>query len=183
MPPPVSSKHETRVWAWCTAGPGCWEAIPGCTVLPLIAFNLSTTTGQIIKGRRKRGLKPKPNKNKSQDAQVVSELPGSFEALGGVSLCCSSENAICKSPTTWKIMLPCDPNRQGHITGDGPSSCTRVRMLIKEEIAEYMYPCLTNRFHFLQWRECKFGRNTRKRTTDSNTDQKEVVLHTGHNMS
>lgn len=53
-----------------------------------------------IKGRRERGLKTKPNKNRSQVAKFVSELPGSFEALGGVLLCSSSENAICKSPAT-----------------------------------------------------------------------------------
>lgn len=54
-------------------------------------------------------------------------------------------------------------------------------MLIKEGIAGYAHPCLTGSFSSLRWRdivvgECGFGRNTRKRTTSSNTGEKEVVL-------
>lgn len=69
-------------------------------LLGVVSDCFSFICNSSIKGRRKRVLKTKPNKNRSRVAKFVSELPGSFEALGGVLLCSSSENAICKSPAT-----------------------------------------------------------------------------------
>lgn len=52
MPPPASSQHTAGVGMGCRAGPGHWKVIPGCTVLPLMVFLLSSTAGKIIKGRK-----------------------------------------------------------------------------------------------------------------------------------